>query len=90
MPDTKNFPSPKGDPLKPRGGPRPPRSNNRWKKSEAQRFVNAILGTRADIEKFEVDPVSGRMSAYVRGEEPKTADDLDDWMAKHARKAEGR
>jgi hypothetical protein len=64
-------------------GPRPPRSPNRWKSVELQRAMRAAKMGNVDVERFEVDPATGKIGIVVRNgqEPPKT--ELDDWVAKH-------
>ena len=62
-------------------GPRPPRSPNRFKAAELTRVMRLARTGNVDVERFEVDPASGRISVIVRGggqELPKT--ELDEWV----------
>jgi hypothetical protein len=48
-------------------GPRPPRGPGRWKAVELTRAMRAAKTGKIDVERFEVDPASGKISVIVRG-----------------------
>jgi hypothetical protein len=50
-------------------GPRPPRSNNRWKAAELTRAMRAARMGNLDVERYEIDPVTGVIGIVLRGDQ---------------------
>jgi hypothetical protein len=69
-------------------GPRPPRGPTSAKYSVIARCMRAAKQSNIDVERFEVDPVTGVIGIVVRGSQESIKEsELDEWVAKRARPA---
>jgi hypothetical protein len=65
---------PHGSPTGRRGRP------NKWKMTEAARFMRAARAAGVDVARFELDPKSGKMGLVVaRDESPEDDDKANPW-----------
>jgi hypothetical protein len=70
---------------------RAPRTANRFARSEVTRAVRAVTDTGAAVDRVEVDPATGKISVVLAqpGGEQQRNNEVDEWMAKHARSTKG-